>query len=99
MKAEIFGKTDCIHCEKAKMLCSQKDIEFIYQELGKDFEMQFILEKFPGARTFPQITVDGKHVGGFDDLEVFLANQDKGVNYEETDYLCDDFFCCANGEC
>ena len=56
------------------MLCSQKDIEFIYQELGKDFEMQFILEKFPGARTFPQITVDGKHVGGFDDLEAFLAN-------------------------
>lgn len=76
MKAEIFGKTDCIHCEQAKMLCSQKDIEFIYQELGKDFEMQFILEKFPGARTFPQITVDGKHVGGFDDLEAFLANQE-----------------------
>ena len=73
MKAEIFGKTDCIHCEKAKMLCSQKGIGFDYQELGKDFEMGLILERFPGARTFPQIIVDGKHIGGFDDLEAFLS--------------------------
>ena len=72
MKAEIFGKTDCIHCEKAKMLCSQKGIDFDYQELGKDFEMDLILEMFPGARTFPQIIVDGKYIGGYDDLETFL---------------------------
>ena len=72
MKAEIFGKTDCIHCEKAKILSSQKGIDFDYQELGKDFEMGLILEKFPGARTFPQIVVDGKYVGGFDDLQAFL---------------------------
>ena len=72
MKVEIFGKPDCIHCEKAKFLCKQKEIEFIYKELGKDFEMGFILEKFPGAKTFPQIIVDGEHVGGYDDLSVFL---------------------------
>ena len=72
MKAEIFGKPDCIHCEKAKFLCKQKEIEFTYQELGKDFEMGFILEKFPGAKNFPQIIVDGAHVGGYDDLSVFL---------------------------
>ncbi|MBQ08726.1 MAG: glutaredoxin [Candidatus Thioglobus sp.] len=75
MKAKIFGKTDCIHCEKAKMLCSQKGIEYDYLELGKDFEMQFILEKFPGVRTFPQIIVDQKHIGGYDDLAVFLRQQ------------------------
>jgi len=72
MKVEIFGKIDCIHCEKAKFLCKQKEIEFTYQELGKDFEMGFILEKFPGAKTFPQIIVDGEHVGGYDDLSVIL---------------------------
>ena len=50
-----------------------KGIDFDYQELGKDFEMGLILERFPGARTFPQIIVDGKHIGGFDDLEAFLS--------------------------
>ncbi len=78
MKAEIFGKTDCIHCEKAKLLCAQKSVVFEYQELGKDFEMEFILEKFPGARTFPQIIIDGKHVGGFDDLSTFLSKEITG---------------------
>ena len=73
MKAEIFGKTNCIHCEKAKILCSHKVIDYNYHELGKDFEMGLILERFPGARTFPQIIVDGKHIGGFDDLEAFLS--------------------------
>ena len=72
MKAEIFGKTDCIHCEKAKILCSQKGIDFDYQELGKDFEMGLILEKFPGARTFPQIVVDGKYVGGYTEVERYI---------------------------
>ena len=72
MKAEIFGKPDCIHCDKAKFLCRQKEIEFTYQELGTDFEMGFILENFPGAKTFPQIIVDGEHIGGYDDLLVFL---------------------------
>jgi len=75
MNAEIFGKPDCIHCEKAKFLCKQKGIGYSYQELGKDFEMGFILEKFPGAKTFPQIIVGGKHVGGYDDFSALLEQK------------------------
>ena len=75
MKAEIFGKPDCIHCEKAKFLCKQKGIGYSYQELGKDFEMGLMLEKFPGAKTFPQVIVDGQHVGGYDDLSDFLEQK------------------------
>ena len=75
MNAEIFGKPDCIHCEQAKFLCKQKGISYTYQELGKDFEMGFILEKFPGAKTFPQVIVDGQHVGGYDDLSDFLEQK------------------------
>jgi len=75
MNAEIFGKPDCIHCEKAKFLCKQKGIGYSYQELGKDFEMGLMLEKFPGAKTFPQVIVDGQHVGGYDDLSDFLEQK------------------------
>ena len=77
MKVEIFGKPDCIHCEKAKFLCKQKEIEFTYQELGKDFEMGFILETFPGAKTFPQIIVDGQKIGGYTDFEKLLSARKK----------------------
>ena len=75
MKAEIFGKPDCIHCEKAKFLCKQKGIGYSYQEPGKDFEMGFILEKIPGEKTFPQIIINGKHIGGYDDLSVLLEQK------------------------
>ena len=75
MNAEIFGKPDCIHCEKAKFLCKQKGISYSYQELGKDFETGLMLEKFPGAKTFPQVVVDGQHLGGYDDLSDFLEQK------------------------
>ena len=70
---EIFGKPDCIHCEKAKFLCKQREIEFSYKELDKDFDFDFIKKSFPNARTFPQIRVDGKHVGGYEDLSKYLG--------------------------
>tara|TARA_B110001454_G_scaffold175636_1_gene167444 strand:- start:355 stop:597 length:243 start_codon:yes stop_codon:yes gene_type:complete len=72
LHAEIFGKPDCIHCEKAKFLCNQKGIKYTYKELDKDFDFDFIKKSFPNARTFPQIVIDGIHVGGYDDLSKYL---------------------------
>ena len=34
----------------------------------KDF-----VEKFPDARTFPQITMDGEYIGGFTELDAHLG--------------------------
>ena len=73
LHAEIFGKPDCIHCEKAKFLCNQKGIKYTYKELDKHFDFDFIKKSFPNARTFPQIVIDGIHVGGYDDLSKYLA--------------------------
>ena len=72
LHAEIFGKPDCIHCEKAKFLCKQKGIKYSYKELDKDFDFDFIKKSFPNARTFPQIVVDGIYVGGYDELSKYL---------------------------
>jgi glutaredoxin len=70
--AEIFGKPDCMHCEKAKFLCNQRGIKYSYKELGTDFDFDFIKKSFPHAKTFPQILLDGIHVGGYDDLTKYL---------------------------
>ena len=72
LHVEIFGKPDCIHCEKAKFLCNQKGIKHTYKELDKDFDFDFIKKSFPNARTFPQIVIDDIHVGGYDDLSKYL---------------------------
>ena len=40
--------------------------------MGEDFEPALVREKFPQARTFPQIIVDGEHVGGYTELKGML---------------------------
>lgn len=57
MQAIIYGKTGCIECEKAKMLCQMKGIDFSYQVIGVDLGLQDLLQKIPmnTPRSLPQI--------------------------------------------
>ena len=69
---EIYGKTQCPFCDKAKALCERSGEDYVYKQLGTDFEREEMLETFPGARTFPQIIVDGNKIGGYTELEAIL---------------------------
>ena len=53
----IWGKPACPSCMKAKATCESRQLQYEYKELGKDFTREQVFEKFPGARTFPQIIV------------------------------------------
>jgi glutaredoxin len=65
----IYGKTQCPYCDMAKNMCEQKGIDYEYKQLGTDFDRNEMLETFPGARTFPQIIVDGNKIGGYTELK------------------------------
>ena len=43
--------------------------------LDVDFTREELFEKFPTARTFPQITVDGEAIGGYDNFVKLLENR------------------------
>jgi len=66
---EIYGKTQCPYCDMAKALCEQQKMDYQYKLLGFDFTREELMEKFPGARTFPQIIVDGNKIGGYTELK------------------------------
>jgi len=53
----------------AKALCEQQKMDYQYKLLGFDFTREELMEKFPGARTFPQIIVDGNKIGGYTELK------------------------------
>ena len=72
---EIFGKTMCPFCDKAKALCEQKGYTYEYKQLDVDFTREDLFEQFPGARTFPQIRIDGENIGGYTELEAWHNNQ------------------------
>jgi len=42
--------------------------------LDVDFNREEMLEKFPGARTFPQIIVDGEKIGGYTEFKALIEN-------------------------
>ena len=65
---EIYGKENCGYCNMAKQLCESKGLDFVYKSLDVDYKQDDFFEKFPPARTFPQITMDGEAIGGFTEL-------------------------------
>ena len=73
---EIFGKTMCPFCDKAKALCEKEGLEYTYSQLGEDFTREELFEQFPTARTFPQIRVDGRAIGGYDQLLEYTRRGD-----------------------
>ena len=48
----------------AKNLAEQKQYDLTVKMLDEDFDRETLMETFPGARTFPQIIVDGNKIGG-----------------------------------
>lgn len=66
---EIYTKTFCSYCWRAKMLLEAKGVAF--REISVDFGgelRQQMLERSNGRTTVPQIFIGETHVGGCDDL-------------------------------
>lgn len=67
----MITKPGCPFCIKAKVLLSDKGIEFEEIVLGKD-ATSVSVKAISGNATVPQVFFDGKNIGGADELEEFL---------------------------
>jgi|TARA_B110000908_G_C10075387_1_gene367057 glutaredoxin len=74
LKIEIWGKPQCPYCDMAKQLVEHRELRYTYRQLGIDFNRDQMLETFPQARTFPQVTVDGVKIGGYDKLKSMMEH-------------------------
>ena len=79
MDIEIYSKTNCVFCDKAKIKL-QKHNPKIYM-LDKDFSRDNFFKKFPNARTFPQIIINKEHIGGYSELKKWLENKSFDENF------------------
>ena len=65
----IYTKPGCPYCFSAMSLLKKKGVDYVEivasNDPGKKAEM---VERSGGRMTFPQIFIDGRHVGGSDDL-------------------------------
>ena len=68
-RIQIYSTPFCGYCGSAKRLLGTKGVEFTEIDVMFDPERrQEMLERSGGRRTVPQIFIDGRHIGGFDDL-------------------------------
>ena len=66
----MFIKTPCGFCKKAMRVAERRGMEFkIYNLTG--FKDRLIA--ISGRNTYPQIWVDGNHIGGCDDFLAFIG--------------------------
>jgi len=72
----IYTKDYCPYCVKAKQLLTIKKQQFTEIDITHDPDTAIkMVEKAGGRKTVPQIFINGKHIGGCDDL---YALNDKG---------------------
>jgi glutaredoxin-like protein len=67
----VFSRAGCPHCARAKGLLRDAGIEFEALELNKDYTDR-TLRAVTAAKTFPQVFINGEHIGGADELQVWL---------------------------
>jgi glutaredoxin len=69
LNIEIYTKDFCIWCDRAKSLLESKNLSFTEIDLSDDLvRFEFYSKLGEDVKTVPQIFIDNKRIGGFQEL-------------------------------
>ncbi len=82
MTVTVYSKPACQYCGKAKALLTSLGYEYTERVVTKDISLEeFFKEIGKTVRTIPQIMIDNEHIGGYNELTEYFADQGK-INYK-----------------
>jgi len=68
-RVEIYTTEYCPYCIRARMLLNDKGVPFEEFDVGADPALRAqMVERAGGRRTVPEIFINGRIIGGFDEL-------------------------------
>ena len=67
-RVEIYTTDFCGYCTRAKSLLASKGVTVEEYKAGGNAEKKREMIQRGGGYTFPQIFINGRHVGGSDDI-------------------------------
>lgn len=70
----IYTTSYCPYCRAAKALFLAKNVAFEEIDVTNDPALRAEMEKLSRRMTVPQIFIDGKPIGGYDDAEELNAS-------------------------
>ena len=78
----VYSKPACVYCDKAKALLTRLGSKYTEKVVTKDISLPELFEELgKQVRTIPQITIDGKHIGGYNELTEYFLEQGK-INFK-----------------
>ncbi len=67
-KVLIYTTSLCGFCLAARAMLDEKNIDYLEIDVSDPGKRQLMIQHSKGARTVPQIFINGVHVGGFDEM-------------------------------
>lgn len=66
---ELYTRTDCSYCVRAKNLLQSLGLEYKTYLIGEQVSRDDVLAKFPNAMSLPIVVVNGVYIGGYEQME------------------------------
>ena len=79
MNVNIYSKHNCSFCDKAKIRLNKYNPKI--HIINEDYTKEDFIKKFPNTKTFPQIIINNEHIGGYYELEKWLAFNSPNENF------------------
>jgi len=75
MNIELYSGPFCAYCVMAKQLLKRMGLNYReYNVRADSAKLEEMLSRSGGARTIPQVFINGRHVGGYDDLSALFRS-------------------------
>lgn len=68
MKIQVYTTPRCPYCDRAKDFLNRKGVAFEEIDVSDPDERIALVKKSGGRQTVPQIFINDKGIGGFDDM-------------------------------
>ncbi len=67
-RIELYTTPSCSFCVRAKRLLQERGIAYEEHDVAHDDELRASVMERSGRRTVPQIFIDGRSIGGYEEL-------------------------------
>ncbi len=68
----LIIRQGCIYCDMALNLLNERQLNYKLLILDRDFTRPEFQKMVPNAKTFPQVIIDGKSIGGYEELTILI---------------------------
>ena len=77
MNFTVYSKEGCDYCERIKTVLRLTGCTYVVYNLEEDFTREEFIAEFGEGSAFPQVSCDGKKIGGSVETVKFLREQQK----------------------